>query len=293
MIRIRAVESETDLEAWAATKSIVVPDEPATAEQLRRTLTPDRLLLLAELDGELAGCGIAVRSSFPGRAFVAPRVLEERRGRGVGTALLDELLAHARGLGVDGLTTFVDGRDERSRAFAERYGLVEVDLQLEQVRTLGDEPPAAAPEGTELEALGARRDKMLREAYELALDAYADMPLPGAIDVPLDEWLRDEATLPDGSFVARADSELVGYAGLIERPKPGTAEHGLTAVRRDWRGRGVATALKRSQLHWAAANGIRELVTWTQRGNEAMQAVNRRLGYVDRTIVLTMQGPLP
>ena len=46
-------------------------------------------------------------------------------------------------------------------------------------------------------------------------------------------------------------------------------------------------------MHWAATNGLGRLVTWTQRGNQAMQTLNRRLGYVDRTIVLTMQGPLP
>jgi hypothetical protein len=51
--------------------------------------------------------------------------------------------------------------------------------------------------------------------------------------------------------------------------------------------------LKRAQLHWAAANGVAELVTWTQRGNEAMQALNRRLGYLDKSKVITYQGPLP
>jgi GNAT superfamily N-acetyltransferase len=78
----------------------------------------------------------------------------------------------------------------------------------------------------------------------------------------------------------------------MRRAEEGTAEHGLTVVRRDWRGRGVATALKRAELHWASRNGIREVVTWTQRGNEAMQGLNRRLGYRDRERVLTFQGPL-
>jgi mycothiol synthase len=67
----------------------------------------------------------------------------------------------------------------------------------------------------------------------------------------------------------------------------------LTAVRRDRRGLGIGRALKRTQLHWAARNGVRELVTWTQKGNEAMQALNRSLGYVDTSKVITFQGPLP
>ncbi|MBA2332880.1 MAG: GNAT family N-acetyltransferase, partial [Actinobacteria bacterium] len=70
------------------------------------------------------------------------------------------------------------------------------------------------------------------------------------------------------------------------------AEHGLTAVDRAWRRRGLATALKRRQLAWAAANGIRELVTWTQTGNEGMRTVNERLGYATRTISLRMRREL-
>jgi GNAT superfamily N-acetyltransferase len=73
----------------------------------------------------------------------------------------------------------------------------------------------------------------------------------------------------------------------------GTAEDGLTVVRRGLRRRGVATLLKRAEISWAAANGIREIVTWTQRGNEGMRAVNERLGYVYRNVTITMRTPLP
>ena len=51
--------------------------------------------------------------------------------------------------------------------------------------------------------------------------------------------------------------------------------------------------MKRHQLAWAAANGIREIVTWTQRGNEAMQHVNAGLGYTTRSMSRTMQRDLP
>jgi len=293
VIELRPVESDGDFEDFAAVKNAVVPNEPTTAEQVRRGDTPDRLLLLAELDGTLAGAGIADRSNFGRRAFVAARVLPPLRRRGVGRALVTALAAHARALGLDGVNAFVDAREEHSAAFARSYGLEVVDVQLEQVRHVGDEPPATPPDGVELVPLDGDRDGVLREVWPLAKQGYEDMPLPGEVHVPFDEWLREEATLPAGSFVARVDGEVVGYAGLLERAEEGTAEHGLTVVRRDFRGRGVAAALKRAELHWASRNGIRELVTWTQRGNEAMQSLNRHLGYVDREQVLTFQGPLP
>ncbi len=203
------------------------------------------------------------------------------------------LADHALALGRTGVNAFVDAADPGSLAFARGYGLAEVDYQLEQVRAVGDEPAPAPVEGVELLALDGRRDEFLRAAWPLALEAYADMPLPGEATFRLETWLREEATCPDGSFVALEAGEIVGYAGLMDRAEPGTAEHGLTAVRRDRRHRGIARALKRAQLRWASRNGVHQLVTWTQRGNEAMQALNRSLGYADRSRVLTMQGPLP
>ena len=64
-------------------------------------------------------------------------------------------------------------------------------------------------------------------------------------------------------------------------------------VRRDWRRRGLARTLKQFELAWAAANGYREVVTWTQRGNEGMRKVNEQLGYEYRDVTITMVAPLP
>ena len=86
----------------------------------------------------------------------------------------------------------------------------------------------------------------------------------------------------------------VGFAGLCRWWDDDTkAEHGLTVVRRDWRGRGLAAALKEREIAWAAANGIRDLITWTQTGNENMRAVNERLGYVLRRFDISFHRDLP
>jgi RimJ/RimL family protein N-acetyltransferase len=50
-------------------------------------------------------------------------------------------------------------------------------------------------------------------------------------------------------------------------------------VRRSHRRRGLATALKKAQIRWAADNGYSELVSDMVEGNAAMRAVNERLGY--------------
>lgn len=294
MIALRPALASADLDAWAEIKNTVVPNEPVTPEQLRASDEPGRLLLLAELDGALAGCGIAGLSHFGGLAFIAARVLPKHRRGGVGTALVGALADHGRSLGREGVNAFVYEDEPHSIAFAEHFGLHEVDYQLEQLRLVGDEPAPVAPDGIELVSLDGRREELLNAVWPVALEGYADLPVPGEVAYSLAEWLRDEATRPEGSFAAFEDGEAVGYAGLIEHANcNATAEHGLTVVQREHRGRGIGRALKQAQLHWASQSGVVELVTWTQKGNEAMQALNRSLGYADKSKVITYQGPLP
>jgi GNAT superfamily N-acetyltransferase len=293
MIAVRPAETDADFEAWIHVRRVVLPNESGgTVEALReRVASPEYLLVLAELDGAVAGCGFADRSSMgTGRFAVGPRVLPEYRRRGIGTTLLRELVAHSERCEAEEVTALAD--DDGSRAFAERFGFAEVDRQVEQVKVLSDVAPPPAPEGVEIATVG-ERPELLREAYPLACEGYADLATDKPVTVPLDEWLRDEATLPDGSFVAIADGEIVGYSGLMKHDNPGTAEDGLTVVRRNRRRRGHALALKRLELAWAAEHGIREVVTWTQRGNEGMRRLNEQLGYEYRTVSSTMCAPLP
>ena len=86
----------------------------------------------------------------------------------------------------------------------------------------------------------------------------------------------------------------MGMAGLChDADRPDRAENALTTVRRDWRGRGLARALKEHAIAWASRDEIREIYTWTQTGNENMRAVNERLGYVTRAISISVRRKLP
>lgn len=293
---IRVAESEADLKAYVAVANEAVPDDiPWNARKMRerRERDPQRLYLLAEADGAPVAIGFAGPSDSADRGFVAPRVLPAARRHRIGTALLLRLADHLEQLGFAVAGAHVDGNDAGSLAFARRFGFEETDRQVEQVRMLGDEPPAEPPPGVRFVSI-AERPELLREAYSLGLQGWADMATTEPVTISLEDWLADEASLPEGSFVALADDEIVGYSGLCRIGEdPTVAEDGLTVVRRDWRRRGLATALKRAELAWAAQNGIREIVTWTQRGNDGMRVANERLGYVYRSVTVNMHGPIP
>jgi mycothiol synthase len=293
VIALRPCESDDDLEAWRRVRLAVVPHERTdSVEELRRTARPERLMLLAYLDDELAGSGVGGRGDT-GSGFAIPRVLPEYRRRGVGTALLYALAQHAASLGFPDLG--VGAEDDVALAFAQRFGFEEVGRQVEQVRAVAaGEPWPDVPEGLELVSLAERPELRERTYHELALQAFEDMPTHRPIQASLEDWQRDWISWPEGSFAALAGDELVGCAGLIrDHDRPERAENSLTTIRRDWRGRGLARALKESVIAWASANGIREIYTWTQEGNENMRAVNERLGYVTRNVDVSLRRPLP
>jgi mycothiol synthase len=290
MIEVRRAESDADLEAFIRIRRALLPNESGGTVSMMRADLDARSGLryyVAELDGEVVGAGLVGPSDLRDRYTVKVRVLPNARRQGVGTALLRELASHAEG---DKLSTHIE--EESSQPFAERFGFREIDRQVEQVKRLGREPTPPLLEGVEVISV-AERPSLLPDAYPLACQGYEDMALDGFAEISLDAWLRDEATLPEGSLVALSDGEIVGYSGLVRHDNDGVAEDGLTVVRRDWRRRGLARTLKELELAWAAANGYREVVTWTQRGNEGMRKLNEQLGYEYRDVSITMLADLP
>ncbi len=293
MIAVRPAESDADLKAWRRVRIEVQPNERApTVEELRRAARPEDLLLVAELEGELGGSGIARRSDSGVHGFAAARVIPAARRRGVGTALLRVLADHLTSLGFPTVGSSVE--DPGSLAFAERFGFEEVDRHVEQVRTVGNEPWPDVPDGIEVVSLAARPDLSTRVYHELALEAFQDFALDEPLQISLEMWESEWVNCAEGSFVALVGDEIIGCAGLIrDDDHPERAENSLTAVRRDQRRLGLASMLKRMTLAWAAENGLREVFTWTQRGNEGMRTVNEKLGYVTRTVSIRVRGSLP
>jgi mycothiol synthase len=240
----------------------------------------------------VVGSGLSDKSDLAGHASITARVFPGFRRRGIGTALLKALDAHAVTLGFPQAVANAD--DEGSAAFAERFGFREIDRQIEQVRNIGEEPPPVIPDGVAIVSV-AERPELWSVAYEtVAAEAFQDMAVVSPVSATAEEWAREWMTEPAATFLALAGDEVIGCAGLLpDTDEPHRAENALTAVRRNWRGRGVAAALKRVTLAWAASHGITEVYTWTQIGNADMRRLNEHLGYFTRTQSITMRADLP
>jgi GNAT superfamily N-acetyltransferase len=282
---IRPAESDADLEAWRQVRIAILPKErTATLEDMQELAGGRHLFQIAERDGVVVGSGSLAPSSLRGAASIAPRVLPQYRRQGVGTALLGHLLTLAVEHGYP--IAAADTDDPGSARFAERAGFAEVDRQVEQVRSIvGDEPEPTAPAGVTVISV-EQRPELWRVAYqEIGLPGVADMAVSAPMELSLEEWEGEWIADPAATFLALdAAGGIIGTAGLLaDANVEGRAENGFTTVRRDWRGQGIASLLKRTTLHWAACNGLTEVYTWTQRGNADMRQLNEHLGYVTRT----------
>jgi mycothiol synthase len=292
VIELRVPESDADYEAWRSVRLAVLPNERTDSVDELRALPGERHLLVAYLDGEVAGAGVTARSDSGG-AFVQPRVLPSHRRRGVGGTLLRALAAHAHARGHEEAGAHVE--ELPALGFAERFGFRETDRQVEQVRVIGsNEGAAVAPPGIALVPLADRDDLAARLFDELVCEAVSDFAVDRPIEIDANawetQWLRDTSCC----FVALAGGAIVGLAGYErDAEQPHRGENALTAVRRDHRRRGIARALKQAAIRLASEQGLSELYTWTQQGNAAMQTLNRSLGYLDRDVTITVRGGLP
>jgi GNAT superfamily N-acetyltransferase len=196
--------------------------------------------------------------SEPGVARTEAAVVEQHRNRGVGSALLAALAGWARAGGQSHGEAPVDELDASSQAWATRRGFVEIGrdsllvLDLAAIEVPGVDPP----DGIEI-ATWAERPDAIRGMYEVACETYPDVPGEESIPMdPFESWLANDlqgtSDRPEATFVAFAGDEVVGYAKLsLSSALVDTAFHDITGVKRAWRGRGIAGALKRAEIAWA------------------------------------------
>jgi RimJ/RimL family protein N-acetyltransferase len=96
---------------------------------------------------------------------------------------------------------------------------------------------------------------------------------------PVDVERRASTWSLDGHFVAEADGAVVGQVFVLPSSH-GFGEIGML-VAREWRGRGVGTALMERAIGWAREQGLHKLSLDVFPHNEAAIALYRKLGFVE------------
>jgi GNAT superfamily N-acetyltransferase len=227
-------------------------------------------------------------------------VLKEERRRGIGSALYETVSAQVAGWRKDQFEVPVEDADPDGEAFVTKRGFTEIGREIRVSLDLREieAPEVNAPRGVTI-VTWAERPESIRGIYDVAVEALPDIPgqEEEAIE-PFEDWVAHEmqagpADRPEATFVAVAGDEVVGYSKFsLSDAQPSVAHHDITGVKRAWRGRGVARALKQAQIAWAKDNGYEELRTQNEERNAPIRKLNAEFGYVPSGIRMFFRGPI-
>jgi ribosomal protein S18 acetylase RimI-like enzyme len=96
---------------------------------------------------------------------------------------------------------------------------------------------------------------------------------------PVDVEARAAAWSLDGDFLAEAAGTVIGSIH-VEASRHGYGEIGM-AVAREWRDRGVGSALMVAAIEWARQRGLHKLSLSVFAHNEAAIALYRKFGFIE------------
>ena len=100
-----------------------------------------------------------------------------------------------------------------------------------------------------------------------------------ATEPPVDVEARAASWTLDGTLVAVAGAEVVGSIH-VDASGHGFGEIGM-AIAREWRGRGVGSALMAAAIDWARERGLHKLSLSVFAHNAAGIALYRKYGFVE------------
>lgn len=255
-------------------------------------------IMVAAQDGEVLGywwLEAGWWAETPGVFFGEVGVDHSLWGQGVGTTLWKDLEQKLAGREVaKTYARTVEGVGEAER-FARRWGfektgrvgrasrLKVAEARLEGYDGIQERLAAESISIVPMSQLDMNDDRLMHALHTALQEAVSDIPSTEefkgqAYDVWRQNFLKTPGTSAHTYWVAIHNGTPVAAANLDVRDK-GHVFNGFTGVARDFRGKGVARALKLETIKWARANAVENIDTENDVENRRMLDINVRLGY--------------
>jgi GNAT superfamily N-acetyltransferase len=253
-------------------------------------------VLSKENEKALGAAELSVRPSTPhGWRDASIIVAADAEHQGFGSTLLEALLTEARRAGLIGLETSVRDTDPNSRSWLERRGFefdfhrFESALHLSdyQSQRFADVVPRAESRGVRFAtAAEFGTEAGTRTLHALDNRLFLDTPdAPGRTPLSFERFkklvFQNPRAAPEGVIVAMRGDAAVGMT-ITLRERKDEFYTGMTGVDREYRGLGIALALKVLSIQHAIQAGAESMTTHNHSKNAPMIAINQKLGYRQR-----------
>lgn len=231
--------------------------------------------------------------------------------RGVGSALYERLTTELRERGAAQVRAEAKESMPQSVAFLEhrqfreiqRYWESRLDVASFDLAAFASAEERVAKQGIAITTLAdelarGQREVVLRQAYELDTEVSRDIPMPDPMTVTSFEHFQKAAIespnfLPEGWFIAKDGDKYVGVSNLWRSHElPDVLYQGLTGVRQEYRGWGIAMALKIHGYRAARDRSIREIRTWNNTRNRSMLRINEAMGFAKQPVWIEFEKTL-
>lgn len=265
----------------------------------------------AELHGRVVGDFDLFEArwySTPDTFVLFGEVHEDHRGKGIGRRLHETMEERALASGARRIYTEVLKTMPQSIRFLERRGwtrtrqtdqpsLLRVsDANLDGFTGVEERLSREGIRITTLVDLGLD-DAFLHAVHDMEFRAEQTMPGPGPRSQdPYELWLQRQlegpGLSPERFWIALDGDRPVGVARL--RWKSGnTLGNAFTGVDPEYRGRGIARALKLKTVEWAREHGAEFIFTANGAENQRMLSINISLGYRSLPASIELVKELP
>lgn len=137
-----------------------------------------------------------------------------------------------------------------------------------------------------------------RKLHALVQAVSEDIPRPEQFTpVSFEQWsafeMKSPNLVPQGYMIAKDGDNYVGMSTVWKAQKdPKGLYQGLTGVIREYRGRGIAVALKLKVIEFARNNKYEKLKTWNDSTNAPMLGINVKLGFKREVGWITLEKNL-